>query len=64
LVHFRDREGATRSQINNYECRFSYRTFEKFRAESQALSDVFAFDEMHTLNVVADNRAEWLPGNS
>jgi predicted permease len=49
-----------RDPVTNQQTRmsFSYRTFEKFQAQSRTLSDVFAFDEMTTLNVVADNQAE------
>jgi predicted permease len=36
---------------------FSYLTFQRFRENTKTLSDVFAFDEMGMLNVIADNRA-------
>lgn len=37
---------------------FSYLTFQRFHEHTQTLSDVFAFDEMGRLNVVADNSAD------
>ena len=36
---------------------FSYLTFQRFRENTKTLSDVFAFDEMGMLNVIADNSA-------
>lgn len=37
---------------------FSYLTFQRFRDHTQTLSDVFAFNEMGSLNVVAENSAD------
>src|SRR6185436_12762305 len=37
---------------------FSYLTFQRFRDQSRTLSDVFAFNEMGRLNLVADDSAD------